>query len=254
MIGDETLHQGRRSRRELARLEHDAVSGSKRRCHRQHRELKRIIPRTDHADHPHGLAYDPASSWPQVNGCRHAAWSHPSFETATRIPDSGAHREELRDPRLLCRPRAEVGRDHANDFGFVLLRQRGQPIQPITPHRDRWIRLTGKRRPLCGEERIQRVVLAGAGERGCVHPITPAKGVIRVHAALRAAFIVSSNVSGSCAPDTAVRPLKMKKGTALIPLSFASRFSATTISVSWSESSTELTSAAAYPASWAISV
>src|SRR5207237_6657795 len=106
-------------------------------------------------------------------------------------------------------------------------------LQAIAAHGKRRVALLLERGALGGKKQRQRVDICQNG----------------THSGVRAAAIASSSAGGSCAPETAVRPLKMKNGTPVIPASCASRYSASTSARQASEASAACASSRGRPQS-----
>ena len=71
--------------------------------------------------------------------------------------------EELGEPCLLRRARAEVSRDRGNDFFLVLLGERRKAIETIAPRGEQRIGLRGEGLALSREEILQARQRAGNG-------------------------------------------------------------------------------------------
>jgi hypothetical protein len=175
---DHAFEQGGSSRRQLARLEQDAIACGKRRHRGQQRELHRIVPWTDHADHSDRLAHDPASAGMKIERRRNAARPDPAAQIAPRMPDAGEHHEQLRESRLLRGTNAEIRGDRADELLFIGLDHRAEPFEPVAARRDRRIALSFESHALRGEQRTQAVAVAA-------------------HSLTRAAVIASSKTAGS---------------------------------------------------------
>ena len=101
--------QRRRRRGQLRRLQQHAVAGGQRADRRRERELDRVVPRADDADHAQRLAQDAATTRaagaavsPRAACCIHCRrW----LSARARL---GGDEEELGQPRLVVRAMAEV--------------------------------------------------------------------------------------------------------------------------------------------------
>src|SRR5262249_39927859 len=155
--GDDALEQGRGLRSELARLEQDAIPRRKRRNHWEHRQLERIVPRANDADHAERLAQNAAAARPEIERRGRAPRPHPAGEMPARMADAGADQEQLREPSLPRRTRAEIGGDGGNDLGFMPFGQLEQAMEPVAPNRERRAGLGGERPALRGEALLEFV-------------------------------------------------------------------------------------------------
>src|SRR5205807_277499 len=214
------------------RLEQHAIARRQRSHDRQQRELHRVIPRTDDADYTAWLAQDAAPPRAEIKRRSNATRTHPPPEIAPRVADAGQYREQLGEPRFLRRADAEVGSDRRDELDLMRIDQRGEPIEPVGARGVRRIALGIERPSLRDEQRAESIAAR-----------------LAAHALARAAAIASSRASGSCAPETAVQPLKMKNGTPVIPASCASRYSASTSARQASEASAVCASSRGRPQS-----
>ena len=106
-----------RARRQLGRLEHDAIAGRERRDKRHDREVERIVPRTDDADDADRLIKNAGRRRRQFQPDGYPLRPHPAGKMAQRVADRRLRRKDFAEFGFVARTIAEIGRD-----------RRGQPI------------------------------------------------------------------------------------------------------------------------------
>jgi hypothetical protein len=70
---------------------------------------------------------------------------HPPAQVPARVSNTHGNHEQLGKPRLLRRPRAEIGANRGDDFLLVFFDQRGKPLQAVVAQGERWIGLASVR-------------------------------------------------------------------------------------------------------------
>ena len=149
--------QCREAWRELAHLHHRAVAGDQRVDQRADRQVQRIVPRHDDADHAARLRPQLGARRQEQPVGQAPARLHPAPAVGQRMADRREAGEELQQLGLFARATAEIGMDGLDHALAILAQQRLQRAQPGGAHGPLGHRL----RPLRGAQQAQAV-----GERG----------------------------------------------------------------------------------------
>jgi hypothetical protein len=161
---DHLLEQCREPRRQLARLDHHPVAGGERADRGRKRELQRVVPGRDDADHPEWLRDQAVFRGPELQRGRDAPRRHPPLQVPGGVLDFGEQEQRLGDRRLDRRSVAEIGGDRLCEAGLVIGDRRAQPLQPIQTliERRSWFRPRAFEH---GMERVIQAALPGAFQR-----------------------------------------------------------------------------------------
>jgi hypothetical protein len=132
-LRDHLLEQRGKMRHELARLDHHAVAGGDRADCRRKRELQRIIPGCDDADHAERLRNQPVARRHELQRSRHALRRHPALQVFCGMADLAEHQQRLGDGGLDRRAMAEIGRDRLLEALLIVGDRSAQARQPVEP-------------------------------------------------------------------------------------------------------------------------
>ncbi len=106
----------RRRGRQLARLDHGAVSRGERADQGRERQEELVVPGADDPDDAQRLVDEARPRGQELPARQHATGLHPATEVAPRVADGVHEREDLERQRLLARAPAEVLRDRADEL------------------------------------------------------------------------------------------------------------------------------------------
>ncbi len=98
-----------RARRQLGRLEHDAIAGRERRDKRHDRKIERIVPGTDDADDADWLIENAGRGRCQFQPDGYPLRLHPAGKMAQRIADRRLRWEHFAEFGFVSRTIAEIG-------------------------------------------------------------------------------------------------------------------------------------------------
>ena len=163
-------------RRQLGRLDHHPVAGGDRADRGRQRQLQRIIPGRDDADHPERLRDQAVLARHELQRGVDALRRHPFLQVLGGVLDLDIEEQRLGDGGLDGGAMAEIGRDRLLEAGLVLLDRGAQPAQPVDP--DVAARQgIGPRGVELGMEGVveggKGRILGSEGFQGLVHGISP---------------------------------------------------------------------------------
>ena len=184
-LGDDPRHELGRSRGHLRRLDHHAVAGCERRDRRQHRQLIRVVPRRDDADHAERLRNQPVVSRSILDIRRDALRTHPAPQMAARMADRFVDRQKIGDQRLVRRAAAEIRGGRVDDVLRMPPRHFRKTREPVRAHRVIRVCIA----PRHGAHAFERV--AHRRERGIV-----SSGVALIVACRRSVESIGSRLPG----------------------------------------------------------
>ncbi len=157
----ELAQQRRCRRRELRRLQQDAIAGGNGAGDRRERQLHGIVPRADDADHADGLPLDARASGLEVDRRGDALRPHPAGEVPARVGDFRRDDVELRKARLVRGTAAEILIDGFDESRLVPRHEVQEACEPVASHVERWIALLRERCALHIEEPCKLAHRAG---------------------------------------------------------------------------------------------
>ncbi len=234
LLGNGLLQECRKVRHQFARLDDDTVAGGDRADRGRQRELQRIIPGRDDADHAERLRDQPVARGQELQRGRHALRRHPGLQVFCRMPDLGEHQHRLGDIGLHRRAVAEIGRDRLPEALLVLADNSAQPRQPVEALGQIRRRL-GPRSRGHGVEGVRECQLRGARQglvqglvhglvvHGKLHGAPPSNGVSPRFVAASWPFVELVARASQTDPNSVRRPVIKSKKTSLRPFPKAAR-------------------------------
>ena len=155
IFADHPRHQRRGCRRQLRRLDHHPVARGQRGQRRIHRQVVRVVPGRDDADHAERLAQELVAGRQKMQRCWHAARLHPAAQMTQGMAHTRLDGKDIGQQAFLARALAEILRNRLHQFIGIALRHRQQALQPVTPHRQVRAHLGVKCRALLRQHQLQ---------------------------------------------------------------------------------------------------
>ena len=121
------------ARRQLGRLQHNAIACRQRRDQRRHGELNRIIPGADDANDANGLVEDARPPRQEFEADPDAFRLHPARQMFQGLARGGHDRPDIGKQCLVPRPVPEIRGDDGCDLLRFLLDRCAQPPDVILP-------------------------------------------------------------------------------------------------------------------------
>ena len=112
-IGRKCLSHGlreqfRKPRREFARFDHDAIASGQRFKSRFEREIERVVPWANHANHALGLRHDQTATWLKSQTRRDRLSPHPGRQVALGVAHGIPQRHDVCHPGFVRRAMSKV--------------------------------------------------------------------------------------------------------------------------------------------------
>ena len=137
VLRHQLTQQSTGQRRQLARLEHDAVAGGKGRDGGRQRQLQGIVPGRHHTHHAQRLALQVRARGQQVQGRRNFFGFEPTRQRLQGVRQQRTQQQFIGYVGQLGRTHAEVSLDRCRHGRSVFVEQSTNAQQAVTPQSQR---------------------------------------------------------------------------------------------------------------------